>query len=185
MCIVTYNSSLCFPFQSGFSDLSPVLMISEASLKRLNSHLDTHLPMQRFRPNIVISNCQPHQEVCVTSVVTHNIGNPITTKQLHQGQLLFQRKKKSHPGQKELSLEHLHSYLLSCVPGQLSWQELKYILGMRTCIFCLAPASQCVNTPTEAARARALLTAREARLPTNLRTRRKLRMTEVDIPKRD
>jgi uncharacterized protein YcbX len=47
---------------SGFSDLSPVLMISEASLERLNSHLDTHLPMQRFRPNVVISDCQPHQE---------------------------------------------------------------------------------------------------------------------------
>ena len=59
---------------------------------------------------------------------------------------------------------------------------------MRTRIFCLAPASQCVNSPTEAARARALLTAREARLPTNLHARRKLdllRMTEVDIPKRD
>ena len=41
-----------------------------------------------------------------------------------------------------------------------------YILGMRMRIFCLAPASQCVNSPTEAARARALLTAREAsRLP--------------------
>ena len=56
------------------------------------------------------------------------------------------------------------------------------ILGMRMHIFCLAPASQCVNTPTEAARAHALLTAREARLPTNLRTRRKLyflRMAKV------
>ena len=56
---------------------------------------------------------------------------------------------------------------------------------MRTRIFCLAPASQCVNSPTEAARVRALL---EARLSTNLRARRKLdllRMTEVDIPKRD
>ena len=55
-------------------------------------------------------------------------------------------------------------------------------------IFCLAPASQCVNCPTEAARAHALLTAREARLPMNLRPWRKLdllRMTEVDIPKRD
>ena len=62
------------------------------------------------------------------------------------------------------------------------------LLGMRTRIFCLAPASQCVNSPTEAARARALLTAGEARLPTNLRARRKidfLRMAEVDIPKRD
>ena len=59
---------------------------------------------------------------------------------------------------------------------------------MRTRIFCLAPARQCINSPTEAARARALLTAHEARLPTNLRARRKLdflRMTEVDIPKRD
>ena len=37
---------------------------------------------------------------------------------------------------------------------------------MRTRIFCLAPASQCVNSPTEATRARTLLTAREeARLP--------------------
>ena len=44
-------------------------------------------------------------------------------------------------------------------------------LEMRTRIFCLAPASQCVNSPTEAARARALLTSREA---TNLRARRKL-----------
>ena len=55
------------------------------------------------------------------------------------------------------------------------------ILGMRTRIFCLAPASQCVNSPTEAARARALLTAREA---TNLRARRKLdflRMAEVSV----
>ena len=55
-------------------------------------------------------------------------------------------------------------------------------------IFSLATASQCVNSPTEATHARALLTAREARLPTNLRARRKLdllRMTEVDIPKRD
>ena len=62
------------------------------------------------------------------------------------------------------------------------------LLGMRMRIFCLAPASQCVNSPTEAARVHALLTAREARLPTNLHARRKLdflRMTEVDIPKRD
>ena len=45
------------------------------------------------------------------------------------------------------------------------------ILGMRTRIFCLAPASQCVNSLTGAARARAKLDF--------------LRMTEVDIPKHD
>ena len=55
-----------------------------------------------------------------------------------------------------------------------------YILGMRTRIFCPAPASQCVNSPTKAACARALLTAHKARLPTNLRARRKL-----TFPKRD
>ena len=43
-------------------------------------------------------------------------------------------------------------------------QVPRTLLGMRTRIFCLAPASQYVNSPTEAARARALLTAREARL---------------------
>ena len=53
------------------------------------------------------------------------------------------------------------------------------ILGMRTRIFYLVPASQCVNSPTEAARALALLTAREARLPTNLRTRWKLTFLSV------
>ena len=53
---------------------------------------------------------------------------------------------------------------------------------MRTRIFCLVPASQCVHSPTEATRACTLLTAREARLPTNLRARRKLdflRMTSM------
>ena len=61
---------------------------------------------------------------------------------------------------------------------------------MRTRIFCLAPASQCVNSPTEAARACALLTAREARLPVRIcahgaRKLDFLRMTEVTLPKRD
>ena len=47
---------------------------------------------------------------------------------------------------------------------------------LRTRIFFLAPASQCVNRPTEAARSCALLTAREA---TNLRARRKLTFLSV------
>ena len=47
-----------------------------------------------------------------------------------------------------------------------------YILGMRTRISCLAPASQCVcKQSAEAARSHALLTAHEARLFTNLRAR--------------
>ena len=39
-------------------------MISEASLELLNSQTDTHIPMERFRPNVVISDCQAHNEVC-------------------------------------------------------------------------------------------------------------------------
>ena len=58
----------------------------------------------------------------------------------------------------------LKVYATLCLTQQ---SHIISILGMRTCIFCLAPASQCVNSPTEAARARALLTAHEARLPTN------------------
>ena len=57
-------------------------------------------------------------------------------------------------------------------------------LGMRTRLFCLPPASQCVNSLTEAARARALLTAREARLPTNDGSYTSFWWL-IDIPKRD
>ena len=74
----------------------------------------------------------------------------------------------------------LHELYLQRLPGNIRMvlasfgdmktlnEQVKYVLGIRTRIFCLAPASQCVNTPTEAARARAaILTAREARLPTH------------------
>ena len=40
---------------TGFADGYPLLMISEASLEDLNSRLEAPLPMDRFRPNIVIS----------------------------------------------------------------------------------------------------------------------------------
>ena len=77
-----------------------------------------------------------------------------------------------------ISKLNLHCHYTQCFPRRE--QGAYELLGMRTRIF--ASHSQCINTPTEAARARALLTAREARLPTNLRARRKLdflRMTEV------
>jgi hypothetical protein len=40
---------------TGFADGYPILMISEASLEDLNSRLEKPLPMDRFRPNIVIN----------------------------------------------------------------------------------------------------------------------------------
>lgn len=47
----------------GFADGFPFLLISSASLEDLNSRLD-HSPllMNRFRPNLVISHCEPYEE---------------------------------------------------------------------------------------------------------------------------
>ena len=41
----------------GLSDGFPLLLISESSLEDLNEKLETPLPMDRFRPNIVVSGC--------------------------------------------------------------------------------------------------------------------------------
>jgi len=49
---------------TGFADGYPILIISEASLLDLNSKLDASrpLPMNRFRPNIVVQNCESFAE---------------------------------------------------------------------------------------------------------------------------
>jgi uncharacterized protein YcbX len=47
---------------TGFADGYPILIISEESLQDLNSRLDSALPMNRFRPNIVVKNCEPFAE---------------------------------------------------------------------------------------------------------------------------
>ena len=47
---------------TGFADGYPILIISEASLQDLNSKLDSALPMNRFRPNIVVKGCDPFAE---------------------------------------------------------------------------------------------------------------------------
>jgi len=47
---------------TGFADGYPILIISEASLQDLNSKLGSPLPMNRFRPNIVVQNCDPFAE---------------------------------------------------------------------------------------------------------------------------
>lgn len=47
---------------TAFSDGYPFLAISEASLADLNSRLERPLPMNRFRPNIVLSGCEAFAE---------------------------------------------------------------------------------------------------------------------------
>jgi uncharacterized protein len=45
-----------------FADGYPLMALSEASLADLNSHLDTPLPMNRFRPNLVIAGAEAFAE---------------------------------------------------------------------------------------------------------------------------
>lgn len=48
--------------QVGFADGFAFLLISEASLGDLNGRLENPLPMDRFRPNFVVSGCAPYAE---------------------------------------------------------------------------------------------------------------------------
>ena len=45
-----------------FADAYPLLLISQASLDDLNGRLENPVPMDRFRPNIVVSGCAPFEE---------------------------------------------------------------------------------------------------------------------------
>lgn len=48
--------------QTAFSDGFPFLVISENSLNALNQLLDAPVSMRRFRPNLVIADCDSHAE---------------------------------------------------------------------------------------------------------------------------
>jgi uncharacterized protein YcbX len=47
---------------TGFADGFPILVTSEESLHDLNSRLESPLPMNRFRPNIVVRGCDAFAE---------------------------------------------------------------------------------------------------------------------------
>jgi len=47
---------------TSFADGYPILIISEESLNDLNSRMETSVPMDRFRPNVVVKGCQPFEE---------------------------------------------------------------------------------------------------------------------------
>ncbi len=63
-----------------FADAFPYLLISQASLDDLNRRLPTPVPMNRFRPNIVIEGCGPYEEdqmrVLLINGVTLHIAKP-------------------------------------------------------------------------------------------------------------
>lgn len=48
--------------RTGFADGFPFLLVGEASLRDLNRRLATPLPMNRFRPNLVVAGSEPFAE---------------------------------------------------------------------------------------------------------------------------
>ncbi len=51
-----------FEAPNSFADAYPFLLISEASLADLNGRLEQPVPMNRFRPNLVIKGCESFAE---------------------------------------------------------------------------------------------------------------------------
>jgi uncharacterized protein YcbX len=47
---------------TGFADGYPILIASEEGLANLNARLETPVPMNRFRPNLVVKGCEPFAE---------------------------------------------------------------------------------------------------------------------------
>lgn len=58
----------------GFADGFSFLMISSSSLDHLNARLADPVPMDRFRPNIVVGGCEPHAEDGWSRVRVGSIG---------------------------------------------------------------------------------------------------------------
>lgn len=56
-----------------FSDGFPFLITSEASLEALNKAMGITLPMQRFRPNLVVSDCGSYAEDSWREITINNI----------------------------------------------------------------------------------------------------------------
>lgn len=63
---------------TAFADGFPLLLISQGSLDDLNSRLEEAIPMQRFRPNIVVAGCQPFAEDHWQSITIAGISMRIT-----------------------------------------------------------------------------------------------------------
>ena len=59
--------------QVGFADGYPFLIISEESLEDLNTRLEEPLPMNRFRPNIVVRGATPYAEDSWKTILINDV----------------------------------------------------------------------------------------------------------------
>ena len=57
-----------------FADAFPLLLISEASLEDLNNRMPLHLPMNRFRPNLVVGGCDAYAEDTWHEIAVGDVG---------------------------------------------------------------------------------------------------------------
>lgn len=64
------------PFSTSvsFADGYPILIVGTRSLEYLNEKLDTPLPMNRFRPNIVIETIKEHEEDTWNDLTVNDTG---------------------------------------------------------------------------------------------------------------
>lgn len=78
-----------------FADALPLLLSSIASISDLNTRLDVPVPMDRFRPNIVVTGCGPYEEdawahIRIGNVELHAAGPCgrciVTTTDQHTGE---------------------------------------------------------------------------------------------------
>ncbi|MDD1621219.1 MAG: MOSC N-terminal beta barrel domain-containing protein [Methylococcaceae bacterium] len=60
--------------QIAFSDGFPFLVVSEASLMALNQAMNLDLPMIRFRPNLVVADCDSYAEDIWRQITINGIG---------------------------------------------------------------------------------------------------------------
>lgn len=69
--------------QVGFADAAPLLVISQASLDDLNARLAEPVSMLNFRPNLVVSDCEPFAEDQWTRMIVHTRDGPAAFECTH------------------------------------------------------------------------------------------------------
>ena len=122
--------------QVGFADAAPLLVISQASLDDLNSRLAEPVSMLRFRPNLVISGCEPFAEDHWKALIVHT----------HDGTLTFDC---THPCAR-CGIPGLHPFTgraqkepLRTLASYRRWEDGEIYFGMN-----LAPASAAQSSVT-------------------------------------
>ncbi|CAJ1074586.1 mitochondrial amidoxime-reducing component 1 [Xyrichtys novacula] len=58
----TESDTQFLQFEVAYPDVAPVMLLSESSVKDLSSKLEKGVTVERFRPNIVVSDCEAFEE---------------------------------------------------------------------------------------------------------------------------